>query len=251
MVKTMWKEDIGFHLDRDIGEQYIFIHFLTPVSAIVGGRELHIESGGCIMWDKNSRQRFSSNKCTLVHDWFHAEAGCGELMAKYGIKAGEVYYPQYDREITKIISEIELESVKKEIMYKEVCDAMAEKLFAILARSKANTSSFKIESSQRKAYIKARNKIHSEYTHNWSVEEMARLVNCAESRFYCVYKEIFGVSPQADLRNTRIQRAQLLLATTECSVEKAAELCGFSNQYHFIRQFKKITGLTPGKYKNK
>ena len=35
LIETLWHEKKGFVLHRDsIGEQYIFIHFLTPVTAV-------------------------------------------------------------------------------------------------------------------------------------------------------------------------------------------------------------------------
>ena len=80
--------------------------------------------------------------------------------------------------------------------------------------------------------------------------KMAKLAKMSESRFYALYKGVFGVSPMSDLERTRVSRAELFLLSGSHSVTEAAEYAGYNNQYHFIRRFKKITGMTPGRYKN-
>lgn len=47
----------------------------------------------------------------------------------------------------------------------------------------------------------------------------------------------------------RISYAEILLQTTTFSMESIAEACGYSNPVHFFRQFKKIKGITPAKYR--
>ena len=46
LVETFWPEKKGFVLHRNnIGEQYIFIHFLTPVTARLRGEDRY-KTGG-------------------------------------------------------------------------------------------------------------------------------------------------------------------------------------------------------------
>ena len=80
---------------------------------------------------------------------------------------------------------------------------------------------------------------------------MAELVNLSPSRFYSLYKAMFGISPQQDLIRKRIQTAQILLDKQEFTVCEVAKLTGYGNQYHFIRQFREMTGMTPGSFLKK
>ena len=77
---------------------------------------------------------------------------------------------------------------------------------------------------------------------------MASRVNLSSSKFYEIYKDIFGVTPQKDLQDARIEHAKNLLIQSGCSVSEAASAVGYTNVYHFIRQFKKICNVTPGTY---
>ena len=249
-VNSLYKEKKGFVLDRkDIGSIYIFIHFLTPVNSILNGKETKIYPGGCVFYGLHSSQFFESLQCELVHDWFHADNSCGELMYKYGLKCETVYYPKESDEITRFICDIEIENMNKEKNYKKIIDCTAEKLFIKLSRACSQYNDDLNADRQRDIFLNARRKIHMNFADRWTVEDMAKLVNMSESRFYVMYKRIFGISPAKDLSRKRIQSAQALLLRDECTVSEVAELTGFTNQYHFIRQFRQLTGITPGKFK--
>lgn len=250
-VSPLYPEEKNFVLHRnDIGNMYIFIHFLTPVTANLKGKDVNIYPGGCVFFGMHAMQHFSSNMCRLLHDWFHADYTCGELMNKYGLENETVYYPSDSDEITRIITEIEMEYLHNDVNYKELADCLAEKLFIKLARSGNKYEEKTLPGLyQRDIFMQARQKIHMNFAENWSVENMAKLVNMSESRFYTLYKKIFGISPAKDLSQKRIQTAQALLMRNDITVEQAAKLTGYTNQYHFIRQFKQFTGTTPGKFK--
>ncbi|WP_432823862.1 helix-turn-helix domain-containing protein [Trichloromonas sp.] len=53
----------------------------------------------------------------------------------------------------------------------------------------------------------------------------------------------------AYLNDLRIGKARELLADGRQSLLEIALASGFSNQFHFIRTFKKLTSLTPGAYR--
>ena len=67
-------------------------------------------------------------------------------------------------------------------------------------------------------------------------------------QFYKIYKEIFGISPKKYLQEIRIEHAKTLLMQNKYMIREIAEMTGYKNQYHFIRQFKEYTGITPGKF---
>jgi transcriptional regulator GlxA family with amidase domain len=52
------------------------------------------------------------------------------------------------------------------------------------------------------------------------------------------------------IHTKRIERAQYLMVTTDMSLSQIAEATGFGHVPHFCRIFKKITSLTPGRYRD-
>jgi AraC family transcriptional regulator of arabinose operon len=86
----------------------------------------------------------------------------------------------------------------------------------------------------------------------WNVDSMAAVVNMSRSYFQHIYREIFGVSCMTDVINGKIEKAKEILNETGCTVSQVATMCGYENDEHFMRQFKKIVGVTPTVYrKNK
>lgn len=84
--------------------------------------------------------------------------------------------------------------------------------------------------------------------HNWTCSEMAKYTNLSETRFFTIYKQLFGVAPNSDLANMRIYEAKILLAQGKYSVSEISVKLGYNSVDYFIRQFKKMTGQTPKKY---
>jgi AraC-like DNA-binding protein len=199
-----------------------------------------------IIYNKNVLRKFSSPDCPLIHDWFHAR-GLNPLMEKYGIKFGIPYTLSHSSFISEIISETEYEFMAKKPFYEDVINSKIELLFAKISRSLNET-----EQGTGKAYYKEfvslRNEIMLTYNDDWSAEKMAARVKMSSSKFYEIYKEIFGVTPQKDLQSARIEHAKTLLLQGECPVSEAASAVGYTNVYHFIRQFKKMCNVTPGVY---
>ena len=76
---------------------------------------------------------------------------------------------------------------------------------------------------------------------------MAERVYLSPSRFFDTYRDMFGVSPKTDLQNARIAEAKKLLVKG-MAVAEVAFAVGYNSIYHFIRQFHRVVGVSPGKY---
>lgn len=241
-VRAFWKEPPGFSITNNPGDEYVFVHFLTPV--IINEKQYGEKT--FVIYDKNTVRSFSSPNTPLIHDWFHAR-GLRHLVEKYGIEFNKPYTLPYSSFITEIISETEFESIRKRPCYENIINSQIELLFAKISRAKNETAD-NIENAYYKDFVALRNEIMLTYNENWSVEKMAEKMKMSASKFYELYKEIFGVTPQKDLQNARIDHAKNLLTQSDCTVSEAASAVGYTNVYHFIRQFKKMCNVTPGVY---
>jgi AraC-like DNA-binding protein len=69
------------------------------------------------------------------------------------------------------------------------------------------------------------------------------------SRFELVrrFRQQTGLTPHAFQTNLRVARARLMLSAAEPAARVAAE-CGFADQPHLTRAFKRAVGITPGRY---
>ena len=94
-----------------------------------------------------------------------------------------------------------------------------------------------------------RAKIYRNPQQKWNVETMAADVNMSRSYFQHIYREFFGVSCISDVIASKIEKAKELLTETSCTVSQAAAMCGYENEEHFMRQFKKLVGVTPTRFR--
>lgn len=249
-VKSLWPEKEPFYLERpDTGEEYIFLHFLSSAEVWLNGRWNPVEAGACIFYDTHSLQRFRTKENRLLHDWFHAEGDCKAVMEKYRLSFNRIYYPARDGQITRLIQEIELEMLSQDPFFEDICALKAEELFAHLARFLCPPEHERgIPADIKQRFAELRSRIHQTFEQDWTIETMAREINLSPSRFYSLYKQIFGITPKHDLQTLRIDHAKTLLLQNRYTVEQVAEMTGYHNPYHFIRQFKQFMGITPGKY---
>ena len=77
-------------------------------------------------------------------------------------------------------------------------------------------------------------------------QEAGMSISCLERAF----KKTFSVTYSMYLNKVRIARAiQMLEAGVEFSIGEIAFSCGFTNQYHFARMFRKMTKTCPRDFK--
>jgi len=64
-----------------------------------------------------------------------------------------------------------------------------------------------------------------------------------------LFKRELGQSPQAYLKQLRVDRARWLLQMTNDSIESVAAATGFCDRYHLTKVFAQVTGQTPARFR--
>ncbi|MDH0746925.1 AraC family transcriptional regulator [Pseudomonas sp. GD03842] len=82
------------------------------------------------------------------------------------------------------------------------------------------------------------------------ISEVAKRVSISVDILEKLSKEIFHLTPKQLLLQMRIDRACMLLETTNLNVTEVAAECGYSDHSAFSRQFKVATHFTPRDYRN-
>ena len=98
---------------------------------------------------------------------------------------------------------------------------------------------------------KLRKEIYERPDLSWNMDMIAEYLHLSTSYTHKIYKKIFGTSCAQDIINSRIQKSKYLLTYSNLSVSNISIECGYKNVEHFSRQFTKITGYTPSKYRNR
>lgn len=73
----------------------------------------------------------------------------------------------------------------------------------------------------------------------------AKSIHMSYSVFRRIFRQHTGMAPHQYLLQLRIEKARQLLQSTSLSVEKVAEVAGFTSASYFSRFFKERTGVSP------
>ena len=84
----------------------------------------------------------------------------------------------------------------------------------------------------------------------WGIDSMSSELHVSRSTLQKNYKAFFGKSIIEELILFRLEKAKKLLTDTSLSLSAIAEQCGYSSDTYFIKQFRKLEGMTPNDYRS-
>ncbi len=251
-VRHAWPEKKGWILDRKKGlNEYIFIHFWQAVPFTLKGEKITIRPNAVILLDKNTPYSIGRLPFDLTHDWIHIAGNEVEnVFSSYKLSLNTIYYPKNYSQISEVVTKIEAEKAGNQENNAEIIENYLNILFALISRGNNIESEENYISHSLKRSIKElRNEMFLNLDKEINISDMSKKIGISESRFYSVYKQIFKITPNQDLINARINRAKILLESREeKSISNIAISCGYKNEFHFIRIFKREVGITPKKY---
>lgn len=248
-IRHRWAEKKGFHLLRPHGTgEYILLHFLSRAVLTWQGQTCMADVGSLIVFSPDMGHTIDAPE-PLLHDWIHISGDAAALMARYGLQPDVLYHPGATQAVSDIVAMLEMEFFAQRTYWPEMARAKVNEMLILISRSLAGDQppvTVRDETVERLREIRSR--ILSESWRTWTIPELAADANISQSRLHAVYKAVFGISPKHDLILMRIEKAKQLMQEG-MSVAEAAETLGYGNVYHFIRQFKQFTGVTPKQYR--
>jgi AraC family transcriptional regulator len=93
---------------------------------------------------------------------------------------------------------------------------------------------------------RAREFLEARLADNVSLEEVARECELSVAQFARAFKRSTGLPPHRYLTERRIERARLLLVGSDLPLADVAVRCGFADQSHFTKLFRRSMGVSPG-----
>ena len=128
--------------------------------------------------------------------------------------------------------------------------AMVGYLYLFIASLMKETSAGKphTASSSSQYVLNAIKYIQFNYSHDISIDDVAKSVGVSRSHLYRVFMLNVGKSPIDYLTEYRINEACKLLRAGNLSIAEVAVSVGFFDQFYFSRVFKRAKGVPPSKY---
>lgn len=245
-----WPVPAGTTLDRTIAgwDSWIFAQYLNDsIQLFLEGSLLETPPGCFLIVRPNTGHRYTC-RAPLRHNWAHLDGDVDALLKRYALEPNKVYVPHDPEILSELFRKLSLTYHDRGRFRQEYMDLKAEEILACLAMQLDMSADVKEMGRDRINMLRElRSEMLEHPEQDWSVSRMAQRLYLSESFFYVIYRQYFGASPAHDLQTIRIERACHMLKDG-VSVTEISGLCGFSNISNFIRQFKKVMGVTPTAY---
>ncbi|HIZ56268.1 MAG TPA: AraC family transcriptional regulator [Firmicutes bacterium] len=242
-----------FEINRPAGSgDYLFVLLKTPAYFFLDGEKVCAEPGSAILYQPGAPQVYTASGETYCNDFIHfnPEEDFAFLDA-LNIPMNRLINPLTQGVLSKIIADINLEYVSDNPHKKDSIDLLVKLLFIKLSEQISQCSVAEKFSKYYDGLLSLRSAIYSQPQKKWTVPDMADRLGLSPSYFQSIYKEAFHMTCIADVIQSKIEFAKYNLSQTRSSVREIASICGYENDVHFMRQFKKITGMTPREYRFK
>lgn len=105
---------------------------------------------------------------------------------------------------------------------------------------------------QRKAYLrfqKILEYIDQHLSEPLSISDLAKMAHLERTYFSRTFNKCLHVEPAKYIMRRKIDQAKQILWTTEEPLRQIAISLGFSDEFHFSRSFKRVSGLSPSEFR--
>ena len=93
--------------------------------------------------------------------------------------------------------------------------------------------------------------LQEHYFEKVSLDEVARQVYLSPAYFSKIFKEEMHISFKNYLNSLRIDKSKGLLLNGEVPLIEIADMVGYGDQSYFTKVFKRVTGISPGKFRER
>lgn len=247
--------DKNFFMNKPSGPgTYLLLLIKTDAKFTINNKPVLVKANSYILFNPQTPCTYKPANDFYIDDWvfFNMESDDKDYLTQLGIKFDEPVELKSVENLTNIIHNIVFEHYSTEEFHEIMEDNYVSILFHQLSRTIKNKSqpASDVLNTKNDKFTYLRSVLFEFPDTFKNIEHMATFVNLSISSFQHNYKKIFGHSVIQDVISGRINKAKKLLESTNYTVTEIGEKCGYKTEYHFMRQFKEQTKMTPTEYRN-
>ncbi|HKG22561.1 MAG TPA: AraC family transcriptional regulator [Blastocatellia bacterium] len=197
----------------------------------------------------HSNRAYQMSGCSYRTLFIEPEALRGAATEVFNRDRGVPFFPAtviYDREILALYVKLHvaLENPASLLERQSLLATFMNELIARFCEHRASPDSVGMKRINVKRACEYLIEYHAE---NIFLEHLAHTVGLSPFHFSRLFSEQVGMPPHAFQTQVRISRAKTLLLEG-WSISQVASRTGFADQSHLTRHFKRLVGITPGRY---
>lgn len=247
--------DKNFFMDKSSGPgTYLLLLVKTDAIFTIKNKSYYVKKNSYILFNPTTPCSYKPAKEVYIDDWFffNMDEKDKEYLLNLGIIFDEPVELKAVENLTNTIHKIVFEHYSSEKFHEVMEENYVSILFHQLSRviSCNNQPAPDVLNAKNDKFTYLRSVLFEFPDTFKNIEHMANYVNLSVSSFQHNYKKIFGHSVIQDVISGRIEKAKKLLESTSYTIVEIGEKCGYKTEYHFMRQFKEQTKMTPTEYRN-
>lgn len=220
---------------------------------IINNRPYLAKKGDILIYNRGILHDEKSNPKNPLKTYF---CGIGNLFLE-GLEEGQlvpdsispvIHADKYSYKIENYLSNIFEECSSQVLGYETVCRHLLVSLIILVLRI-ASVKDESVNNNPESLGFKIKEYIDKNYTRDLSLEDIANHVYLSPYYISHIFKKELGLSTINYLINRRVGEAKKLLLTTGLTVEEISSRVGYENVNYFSMLFKKIAGVSPGKFR--
>lgn len=96
---------------------------------------------------------------------------------------------------------------------------------------------------------KALTYLRAHFREDVPIDTLCKICGMSRPSFFRLFKKEFGITVSQFIQEQRVVEAQRLLTTCQDSIGEIGRYCGWDDQFHFSRIFRKVTGISPSAFR--
>jgi AraC-like DNA-binding protein len=224
---------------------WLLVLTLTPAIFLVDNEYKEYPANSVILYEPHQRIYYRASGDRYSDDWIRFDTDeiyITTLPLPTGVPFS-VHDPAFCQKIYQLL-------VKEHILNNNYKDISIDYLLRILINKLLESYNYRQTTPLHKSLNELKMDVYFNPNKDWTVSKMAERLNISVGYLEDIYKNTFGVTCMDDVINSRINLAKKYLLYENYSISEIVTLCGYRNIEHFFRQFKKITGVTPNRFRN-
>jgi AraC-like DNA-binding protein len=145
-----------------------------------------------------------------------------------------------------------LKMIFEQAKLRQITDGYLNSLYAyqFITELQRSTTFENSSSEIPESILKAVHFIGLHYEQLINLDEIAEIAGLSKYHFLRQFNRFMGLTPLEYLNKLRIEKAAVLLRTTEQTLDEVALNVGFANGNYLSKVFRHWVGMSPGKYRN-
>ncbi|MFV0466018.1 MAG: AraC family transcriptional regulator [Lachnospiraceae bacterium] len=239
-------------IEHSNGLSDYLILFIKKESWFIHNNQKHvIPSNSILCFPPDTYIHYGCDEPGYNDDWIHFQFNEKELEFFQALKIPfhQLIRPYDFHKISEYVRIMSNTFFGASLRKKEILDHLLQILLLTLQEELVRTSEYPTLQKYYRDFSILRTNIYNNPSYNWRIPDLSNKLSLSLSYFQHLYKGFFNCSCQNDIITARLDLAKYYLTYSEMSITGISDFCGYENDSHFMRQFKKFTGTTPSVYR--